>query len=261
MKRIFRYGFVTLPQDIAGALLAGILVAGMISVFLSEDFLAPYLGGGIIAILIMMAVGIPIYVCSTASIPIALGFMHLGASPGAALAFLISGPATNAAAIAVVWRILGRRTAIIYLCTVAVGAFAAGWSLDLVYTFLAPAGVAAEPHMHHESVGWLGNIAAMTLLGVLLWSLASKYAARFRGAEMPEYKDMGSTVTLKVAGMTCNHCANAVSRALRESSGVAEARVDLAAGRAVVTGMKMDPAALVKAVEELGYKSYVVAAS
>lgn len=263
VKRILRYGFITLPQDIAGALLAGILVAGVISVFVSEDFLAPYLGGGLPAIVIMMAVGIPIYVCSTASIPIALGFMHLGASPGAALAFLISGPATNAAAIAVVWRVLGRRTAIIYLCTVAVGALAAGWSLDLTYSYLAPAGLAIAPHVHHESLGWFGNGSAVALLGVLLWSLVSKYAARVRGIEMPEkeIESAGSKVTLKVTGMTCSHCANAVSRALRESAGVTEARVDLAAGRAVVIGIQMNPAALVKAVEDLGYVSSIVAAS
>ena len=86
----------------------------------------PYLGGGVLSIVLMMALGIPIYVCASASVPIAAGLIHLGASPGAALAFLIAGPASNAATITTVWKLLGRRTVFLYLLTIAVSAVGAG---------------------------------------------------------------------------------------------------------------------------------------
>ena len=92
--------------------------------------LQPYLGGGLLSILLMMAVGIPLYVCATASVPIAAGLIHMGASPGAALAFLIAGPATNAATITTIWKLLGRRTALLYLLTIAVSAVGCGLLLD-----------------------------------------------------------------------------------------------------------------------------------
>ena len=76
-------------------------MAALISSLLPEDFfrhaLGPMLTGGIVGILIMMALGIPMYVCATASVPIAWALIHQGVSPGAAFAFLVTGPATNAA--------------------------------------------------------------------------------------------------------------------------------------------------------------------
>ena len=112
--RAVRYGLVTLPRDVAFSLLLGIVLAGTLSVLAQANHplqanLHAYLGGGVVSILLLMAAGVPIYVCATASVPIAAGFMHMGASPGAALAFLISGPATNLATFTTVWKLLGAR--------------------------------------------------------------------------------------------------------------------------------------------------------
>jgi len=167
--RALRYGFDTLPGDIAKALLIGVAIAGVLGAAIEENALGAYLGGGVVSMLVMMAVGIPIYVCSTASIPIALGFMHVGVSPGAALVFLIAGPATNAATVAVVWQLLGKRTAVVYFLTVALGALGFGLALDLIYTHVAIQGVAL--HAAHETTGWLGHVLAAVLLGVLARSL------------------------------------------------------------------------------------------
>jgi uncharacterized membrane protein YraQ (UPF0718 family) len=130
--RALRYGLVTLPGDIATALIIGVIVAGVIGAVVQQGALTPYLGGGIVAMLIMMIIGLPIYVCSTASIPLAVAFMHLGASPGAALMFLITGPATNAATMSVTWKLLGRKTTVIYLLVVAASALAGGYMLDAI---------------------------------------------------------------------------------------------------------------------------------
>jgi hypothetical protein len=250
VRRVFEYGFVTLPRDLALALLGGIAVAAAISVLLPQDTLAPYLGGSISAMLIMVAVGIPIYVCSTASIPIAVGFVHLGVSPGAALAFLISGPATNAAAIAVTWKVLGPRVTSVYLATIAIGALAAGFSLDALFHWLPAAQIALGEHMHmHAGIGWFGHLSAVVLLGVLAYSLCPERAAARTAGVSP----MDNTLTLKVNGMTCSHCANAVARALRAVAGVADAHVDLARGEVTISGNTLDASALAEAVHALGY--------
>ena len=248
--RALRYGFVTLPADIGKALTLGIVVAGLIAVFVPEDALVRYLGGGFGAMVAMMAVGIPIYVCSTASIPIAIGFMHMGASPGAALAFLISGPATNAATLAMAWKVLGKRTAVIYLATVALGALAAGLCLDLVIDGLPAAAVSHLSHVHEKGLVWYHHAAGVGLAAVVMVSLVLN---RLKGHVGHATPDKAETVTLRVTGMSCSRCGEAVARSLREMAGVDGVEVHVGMGRATVTGMHLDAPVLCEAVRSLGY--------
>ncbi len=125
-----KYGFVTLPRDIGKAMLIGLVVAAGISALVPDGFFAEKLGTGIFAMLVMMVLGIPVYVCATASVPVAAALILKGLTPGAALVFLMTGPATNAAAFATIWKILGKSTAIIYLTTIAACALLAGILLD-----------------------------------------------------------------------------------------------------------------------------------
>ncbi len=178
LRRALRHGFVTLPGDLAAALLVGVLVAGVLSALVPPDVLAPFLGGGLAAMCLMMLVGAPIYVCATASIPIALGFMHLGASPGAALAFLIAGPATNAATFSVVWKLLGRRAALVYFFTVAGAAVGGGLLLDVVLRHFPQALPACVTHSHGMHVAWWQHAAAVILLALLVRGLLQKSAIR-----------------------------------------------------------------------------------
>ena len=94
VAKIFSYGFVDLPRDIGKALLIGIVIAGVIGAAMKGKPLAD-VGTGIPAILVMMLLGIPVYVCATASVPVAGALILAGVSPGAALAFLMTGPATR----------------------------------------------------------------------------------------------------------------------------------------------------------------------
>ncbi len=173
-----RYGFVTLPRDLAWPLLIGVAFAGAIAATFRADSLQSHLGGGLLSMLVLMAAGIPLYVCAMASVPIAAGLIHLGASPGAALAFLIVGASTNPAAVTTVWKVLGRRTTIIYLFTVALSALLCGVALDglsrwLVYllpkleSFTAAACVG---HSSEQLGGFWPNLWAVVLLAVLLGS-------------------------------------------------------------------------------------------
>ena len=129
-----KYGFVTLPRDINKALIIGVIVAGLIAAVVPDDYFAALLGGGIASMLVMMLVGIPTYVCATASVPIAAALIAKGVSPGAALVFLMTGPATNAATITTVWKTMGRRAAGIYLGTVAGASIIAGLLIDATGT-------------------------------------------------------------------------------------------------------------------------------
>jgi hypothetical protein len=171
--RALEYGLLTLPRDIGGALLLGVLVAGAMAALVPPDSLEAYIGGGMLSILLLMAAGVPIYVCATASVPIAAGLIHVGASPGAALAFLIAGPATNAAALTTAWKVLGRRAAILYLLTVAGSAFGCAILLDwLIPTLGAAIPQFGTPTDGHAQRAWLSNLGAIAMLAVLTLSYA-----------------------------------------------------------------------------------------
>jgi uncharacterized membrane protein YraQ (UPF0718 family) len=172
ITRAFKYGFVTLPRDIGRAMLVGLVIAAFISVFVPDDFFVEKLGTGIFAMLVMMALGIPMYVCATASVPIAAALILKGLTPGAALVFLMTGPATNAASFVTIWKILGRTTAITYLATIAGCALLSGILLDYIAASISPGAVA-----HHH--GWMlpalvKNISAVVLLAVLVFAILRK---------------------------------------------------------------------------------------
>jgi uncharacterized membrane protein YraQ (UPF0718 family)/copper chaperone CopZ len=248
--RALRYGFLTLPRDIGRSLLVGLVLAALISALLPDarDF-APVLGGGVLAIVILMLAGIPVYVCATASVPIAMALLAKGVSAGAVFAFLVTGPATNAATILTVWRVLGMRTTILYLLTIAGSALAGGLILD--YLFRVHGGW-AEPTSHEmlpAAVGWGSAVVLLAVLG---------YAAIHR---KPRPKEAGAPeearwriATLKISGMTCSHCERTVREALEDLPGIESVRVDLEKGAARVAGEVLDAALLRRTVEELGYK-------
>jgi len=132
--RALRYGFRHLPQEMGTHILVGLFLAGLVAVLLPPDFLAGTLGRGLPAMAAMMLLGLPVYICATASVPLAAAMMAKGLSPGAALVFLAVGPATNTIALATLWKLLGRRQTLAYLAAVALTALASGLLLDLVHT-------------------------------------------------------------------------------------------------------------------------------
>ena len=202
--------------------------------------------------LVMMLVAIPMYVCATASVPIAAALIMAGVSPGAALVFLVAGPATNAATITTIWKILGRNSAIVYLSVVALGALGAGALLDLL---LRNPQLSTSLHHHGELLpAWLSTASAIILLAVLVNAVLPrrKRSKKMESTSLPE--GLGK-VELKIEGMHCSNCANAVQRALTSQPGVASAEVMLEEKRAVVVGSDIDTDKLVAAVDEIGYKA------
>jgi uncharacterized membrane protein YraQ (UPF0718 family) len=170
--RGLKYGFFTLPRDIGKAMLIGLVIAAFISTLVPDDLFAEkLLGTGIFAMVVMMFLGIPVYVCATASIPVAAALILKGLTPGAALVFLITGPATNAATFTTIWKALGGRTAIVYLFTVAASALGAGILLDMMFPDLGPS---VRTHLHHMEPSIFGHISAVVLLAVLGFAIFSK---------------------------------------------------------------------------------------
>ncbi len=260
-KKLLDYGFVRLPRDIGIALLIGVLIAGLMSVIVPKGFLEAYIGSGILSIILMMLVGIPVYVCATASVPIAAGFIHMGASAGAALAFLIAGPATNAAAFTTTWNILGKRTALIYLMTVAGSAVGFGLLLNWIMPFFDTGITRIANHSHPgNGSGWLAHLWAVLMLLVMANSyLMLKYRSKHKRESLSELTvDVNSgTQRLEfiVTGMHCSHCADSIERGLTGVSGVRTAQVNLESGHALVTGNSLDRDKLFSVVKQLGYEA------
>lgn len=128
-----KYAFLELPGEISKWMLIGILLAGIISYAVPDTLIQEYLGGGFRSMLVMLIVGIPLYICATASTPLAASLVAKGMSPGTAFVFLLAGPATNAATITMVARFLGKRSAALYVGVISLCALGAGILLDWLY--------------------------------------------------------------------------------------------------------------------------------
>ena len=159
--------------DIGKWLLLGIAVAGVIAYFVPADFFTRYLGHELLSLLLMLGIGIPLYICASASTPIAAALVLKGLSPGAALVFLLAGPATNAATIAVVHRFWGRSATAVYLASIAACSLFLGWLTDRLY---AAAGLdithwmgkVAEPGQSPLSL--VSAVVLLALLGRAFWA-------------------------------------------------------------------------------------------
>ena len=171
-----RFAFTDFWGDLAGAFFIGILLAGVIAAWIPESFFTTYLGGGMMAMSIMLAAGIPLYICATASTPIAAALILKGVSPGAALVFLLAGPATNMAAVAVVLRTLGWRSTIIYLVSIAGCALLFGGLVDAFYGGFDLSARAVAGEAAGAIPAWLALACAIVLLGLTLYSCWQKYA-------------------------------------------------------------------------------------
>jgi len=252
-----RYGLITLPQDLSGALLIGILAAAVIAALVPAGFLKA-VGSGWVGMLVMMAASIPVYVCATASVPIAWAAIAKGISPGAALVFLIMGPVTNASTITTIWKIMGRRTAIVYLATVTCGALMAGLvlnALDALFAFNIAGNIQHHVHQHETGGGIFTtffSIVLLVMLAVGLYRSFMEKRARVHAEVAPAHGEEAIT-ELSIEGMTCSHCASAVERALGGCPGVCSVDVDLHGGKATVKGHDVDEKHLRAKVRELGY--------
>lgn len=248
VARFWGHSFGVVFRDIYRWLAFGLAVSALVSTFVPPDAMAgiPWLRGPL-GMFAALAVGIPLYVCSTASVPIAAGLVRAGFAPGAALVFLMAGPATNAATIAAVRKTLGGRVLVIYLATITAVSLLTGLLLDSLLEGVA--GGYAHSSAHIPGV-------LQTAAGVLLAAGTAWWASRdtvswissARASKAPE------AVVLKVRGMSCASCERRVRNALAALPGVKSVVVSREEGIArIETSPGFDRASAAAAVAGLGY--------
>ena len=167
----WREGFVVLPRDIGLYLIIGILLGALLTTVIPHDLVERYLPGSVVSYALVTLVSMPVYVCATGSIPVAFGLISAGFSPGAALVFLVTGPATNTATISTLLKLIGKKATFIYLTALLVGAWSVGALVDWVGIQPVAGNLEAESGTHS-----IGNVSAILLLVVLAtaWRKSAK---------------------------------------------------------------------------------------
>lgn len=248
------YAYVEMMQDIGKWLIIGLIIAGLITIFVPESFFALFADNSLLSMLIVLIFAIPMYLCATGSIPIAAALMMKGLSPGAALVLLMAGPAVNAASMLVVGKVLGKRTLLIYLFSIIAGAIVFGLGIDLLLPrewFTSPVSQIAECCTREAS--WF-NIGCSILLVLLL---INAMILRFTHKEgCNEESCRCNTLTYRIEGLRCNHCKANAEKAISALKNVESVEIDLASGIARIQG-KPDEDELRKAIESLGFTLHI----
>jgi len=162
-----RHAFGEMIEDIGRWLLVGVVVAGIISAAIPEDALDSYMGTGLFSYLVMLVVALPLYVCATASTPIAASLLLKGLSPGAALVFLLAGPATNGATVTVMLKTLGKRAAGLYVASIVACSLVLAWATDHLYAALGLDIRAVVSEVGELLPHWVGVVSALLTLALV----------------------------------------------------------------------------------------------
>ena len=169
LKQSLYYGFVKLPSELAIALIVGLVLAGLITTLLPADLFQGSFSYGSAAFLIATLIGLPLYICATASIPMAYALIAAGLSPGAALVFLIVGPATNTATVATIWKIIGPKATGIYLISLLIISWTSGWVFNASISHQA---ISDSIHQHETSpINLWQHISGIILIATLVFGL------------------------------------------------------------------------------------------
>ena len=265
-----RYAVFDLLGAINTWLVIGVVAAAVVTTLTPADFFAdrPW-ADGVLGMLVMLAIALPLYVCTTASVPIAASLIAAGLPAGSALVFLMAGPATNLATIGAVFRTLGLRVLSVYLGTVVVMSLGFGLLFDRLLTT-----VPVQTLVHEHQQGWLPVLSALLLLALMAMLGLRQYRAQVQARERLETvmgqgadpyagsrtrsnannasPDTNDKI-LQVKGMTCGHCVATVKNALESLDQVNEASTDLATGQVLIRGGFVETKALQHAIEAAGF--------
>lgn len=230
-------------QSVWRWLVFGVVVSAALTTWMPADALGDtVLASGALAGLTVLLVSLPLYVCATASVPLAAALLHAGLPPSAALVFLMAGPASNVATVGAVYKGFGGRVLGVYLGTVAVGSLGLGWLFDAVL----PAAV--HPAAHTHGVWWSQLAAAALLAGIARYAMQD-----LRAWLAPPVDEAAPAIELGVQGMSCGGCARKVGEAVRGVDGVTAADVDLESARVTIQGA-VDLQAVREAIRAAGFE-------
>ena len=163
-----RYSFVEMFDRISLWLVIGIIVAGAIAAIVPTGWFTQIPGGEMGAMLFMLAISIPMYVCAVESTPIAAMLILKGLSPGAALVFLLAGSATNFSTIMIIYKSFGRVFLAIYLATIALASITAGFALNALFEIFSWTVLPSDAPMGSAGAGSVFSISMAVMLLVLL---------------------------------------------------------------------------------------------
>ncbi len=246
---LFKYAFVDFLKDIYKWLVIGLLIAGAISVLIPDNFFEQFIGNQWLEMVVILLISIPLYVCATGSIPIAAILMIKGLSPGAALVFLMAGPATNAATITVLRKALGKYTMWSYLISIIIGAIVAG---SIINYFLPSQwfNVSANLslHNHHIIPEWMKWVSSILLIGLIINAYYKKNKQKTK-----DLKSMNEII-INVKGMSCTHCKSSVEKHISAFGEIDSVKVDLSKQELHLTGENIDLKRVEEEINSLGFE-------
>lgn len=246
-----RYGLVDMVASVGKWLIIGLVVAALITVLVPDTLFVSLSRYPILAMLVMILVAIPMYVCATGSIPIAMSLMLKGLTPGVAFVLLMAGPAANFASVMILGKTIGRRATAIYVGSVAVTAIAFGLAIDYLMPsswFTLPGVMSGACHGHEAGLPLFQTICSVFLAALLVYAFIKNrnHHHHHNITEIEMKKEY------QISGMSCPHCRATVEKALGRLEGAESVSVDLASGKAVVEG-DVSPEAVRQAVESAGF--------
>lgn len=258
LKEALSYAFLEMMEDIGKWLMIGLIVAGLITVFVPDSFFEIFKDNSLASMLLVLCFSIPMYLCATGSIPIAVALMLKGLTPGAALVLLMAGPACNMASILVINKVMGRKTLITYLASIIIGAVGFGLAIDhlLPREWFIPT-IAPSAECCHEETPLFYWICTGVLVLLLINAAWHHYHGGHSHCHCHDTETCDSQIKkhnmeITIKGMNCNHCRTNAEKAILACNGVTSASVDLASGKAQIDG-NADINEIRSAIEALGF--------
>ena len=258
LKEALSYAFLEMMEDIGKWLMIGLIVAGLITVLVPDSFFEVFKDNSLASMLLVLVFAIPMYLCATGSIPIAVALMLKGLTPGSALVLLMAGPACNMASILVINKVMGRKTLITYLASIIAGAVGFGLAIDhlLPREWFIPTIAPSADCCHEET-----SLFSWICTGVLVLLLINAAWHHYHGGhshchchdeESCDITTKNHDMEITIKGMNCNHCRANAEKAILGCNGVTSASVDLASGKAQIDG-NADINEIRSAIEALGF--------
>lgn len=245
-----RYGLTDMVESVGKWLTVGLFVAAAITVFVPDSLFLSLNRYPLMAMLVMVMVAVPMYICATGSIPVALSLMLKGLSPGVAFVLLMAGPAANFASILILDKSLGRRATIIYIVTVVVTAIVFGSIIDFVLPteWFVPPAMGLTSSCCTSDFDMFEMLCSVSLVALLI--KAAIYSGK-RNKHCSITTDMDKEYI--ITGMSCAHCRASVEKAIASVDGVKSVTVDLGSGKAYVEGPH-DSGQVIEAVHNAGFE-------
>ncbi len=245
-----RYGLVDMVASVGKWLVIGLIVAALITVLVPDNLFISLSKYPLLAMLVMVVVSVPMYICAPGSIPIALSLICKGLTPGVGFVLLMAGPAANFASVMILNKSMGRKSTFIYILSVVVTAMMFGLAIDYLlprHWFMPDAAPAIAGC--HVSFGIFETLCSLLLAGLLIYS-AFKSKSHKHNHSTENIDNM--TKEYQIKGMACAHCRATIEKVISSLPGVSSVTVDLGAGKAIVEG-DVAPALIRDAVYNAGF--------